>query len=223
MQFKTTMKRTRIYIDGYNLYYGLLKGTKDKWLDLERFSKELLASDHEILTINFFTSIITPYPYDRESIENQNIYLQALGANPLIKVVKGRYYRRTTHLPPASKGCLDCDELHNGYVRVFKFEEKQSDVNLAVLAVHDAALDLAETFVFVTGDSDQVGTIHSIRKDFGKQVMVFNPHESPCLELKMAATYYRSIPRDLPARCQLPDAISVGARGNFIRRPAVWR
>ena len=27
-------KRTIIYIDGYNLYYGLLKGSVCKWLDL---------------------------------------------------------------------------------------------------------------------------------------------------------------------------------------------
>lgn len=26
--------RTRVYIDGYNLYYGCLKGTPYKWLDL---------------------------------------------------------------------------------------------------------------------------------------------------------------------------------------------
>ena len=25
--------RTRLYVDGYNLYYGCLKNTADKWLD----------------------------------------------------------------------------------------------------------------------------------------------------------------------------------------------
>ena len=33
------MKRTFAYIDGYNLYYGLLKGTPYKWLN--RFNVEL--------------------------------------------------------------------------------------------------------------------------------------------------------------------------------------
>jgi hypothetical protein len=27
--------KTRVYIDGFNLYYGLLRGTPHKWLDLE--------------------------------------------------------------------------------------------------------------------------------------------------------------------------------------------
>ena len=122
-----------------------------------------------------------------------------------------------------SKGCLDCDELHNGYVRVYKFEEKQSDGNLAVQAVHDAALNLADSYAIVKGDSDQVGTILLMRKDFSKQVIVLNPHEANSLELKIAATFYRNISRDLPAKCQLPDELPVGMHGNVIRRPAAWK
>ena len=90
-------------------------------------------------------------------------------------------------------------------------------------AVHDAALNLANSYAIVTGDSDQVSTILSMRKDFGKQVIVLNPHEANSLELKMAATFYRNIPRDLPAKCQLPDALPVGTHGNVIRRPAAWK
>ena len=217
------MKRTIVYIDGYNLFFGLLKGTPWKWLDVVHMVKSLLTVDHEIVQAYFFTSIVTPYPYEPESIERQNVYLQALALDPLVRIVKGKYCRRKAHLPPVSKGCLDCDELHNGYVRVYKFEEKQSDVNLAVQAVHDAALNLADSYVIVTGDSDQVGTILSMRKDFGKQVIVLNPHEANSLELKMAATFYRNIPRDLPAKCQLPDEIPVGTHGNVISRPAAWR
>ena len=42
------MKRTIVYIDGYNLYYGLLKGTHCKWLDLMAFVKALLRPDHDV-------------------------------------------------------------------------------------------------------------------------------------------------------------------------------
>ena len=39
--------RTRVYIDGYNLYYGCLKGTPHKWLDLlSLFEKQILPSAH---------------------------------------------------------------------------------------------------------------------------------------------------------------------------------
>lgn len=37
--------RTRIYIDGYNFYYGCLRGTPYKWLDLLLlFEKHVLPS-----------------------------------------------------------------------------------------------------------------------------------------------------------------------------------
>ena len=40
------IKRTAVYVDGYNLYYGLLKGTPYKWLDPVRLVAELLRDDH---------------------------------------------------------------------------------------------------------------------------------------------------------------------------------
>ena len=65
------MLRTRVYIDGYNLYYGCLKGTTYKWLDLVKLFKEKilpfitaqvdganLQIDLENLTIKYFTAEI---------------------------------------------------------------------------------------------------------------------------------------------------------------------
>ena len=31
--------RTRVYIDGFNLYYGAVKGTSFKWLDLVELAR----------------------------------------------------------------------------------------------------------------------------------------------------------------------------------------
>ncbi len=36
--------RTRVYVDGYNLYYGCLKNTADKWLDLRALVERVLAN-----------------------------------------------------------------------------------------------------------------------------------------------------------------------------------
>ena len=48
------MKRVIAYIDGYNLYYGLLKGTPHKWLDLVSFVKSFLRPDQELVGIKYF-------------------------------------------------------------------------------------------------------------------------------------------------------------------------
>ena len=216
------MKRTIVYIDGYNLYYRLIRGTGDKWLDLYAFAKGLLSADHDILAVKYFMSMVVPYPYDAASIERQNIYLQAVATDPRIRIILGFYSKKPAVLPARTAVCRECPDARNGFVRVYKFEEKRSDVNMAVAAVHDAAKDLADSFVLVAGDSDQVATINSVRKDFGKQVLVFDPHDKVCDDLKKAATYYKAIPRDLPSRCHLPLSVT-DARGKTIVCPDVWR
>jgi hypothetical protein len=36
--------RTRVYIDGYNLYYGCLKKSRHKWLDVRALIEHVLAN-----------------------------------------------------------------------------------------------------------------------------------------------------------------------------------
>ena len=217
------MKKTRVYIDGYNLYYGLLKGTPWKWLDLELFSKSLLNPDHEIVSIVYFTAPVKTHPHDPAALDRQKIYLQGLSKNPLIKTVLGYYTKNDTLLPFSDERCGLCDVTKDGFVPVKKLEEKRSDVNIAVAMLLDAVRTDTESFVLITGDSDQVGAIEALRYELGKSVLVFNPHVGLSQHLKRVASYYKNIPRDLPVKCQLPEEIPVGTHGNVIRRPAAWK
>jgi len=47
--------RTNVYVDGFNLYYGCLKGTPYRWLDLDAFCHRLLPRDR-IHRIRYFTA-----------------------------------------------------------------------------------------------------------------------------------------------------------------------
>ena len=217
------MKHTRVYIDGYNLYYGLLKGTPWKWLDLLGFSQDLLGEDHEIIRINYFTAPIKTYPHDEPAIERQNVFLQALTTYPEIRTTLGFYAKNNAVLPVREQTCRTCSTPENGMIRVVKLEEKRSDVNMAVAMLLDAAKTETDCFALITGDSDQVGAIEALRYDYGKKVLVFNPHQSFSEHLKRAASYYKNIPRDLPSRHQMPDSIPIGTCGNFIRRPSEWK
>lgn len=51
--------KTYIYIDGFNLYYGALKGTPHKWLDLMVLFQKLLQSHHHIPRIKYFTARVS--------------------------------------------------------------------------------------------------------------------------------------------------------------------
>ena len=50
--------RTAVYIDGFNLYYGALKGTSHKWLDLDRYFR-LLRPNDDLQCIRYFTAMVT--------------------------------------------------------------------------------------------------------------------------------------------------------------------
>ena len=217
------MKKTLVYIDGYNLYYGLLKESPDsKWLNLRALVAAMFKEKHEIRSIKFFTARVRTYPHDIAAEERQKIYLQALAAFGGVEIIEGFYSKKKIWLPHVNGKCKTCEESHAGMAHVVKLEEKRSDVNLAITALVDATRSDADCFVLVTGDSDQAGTVYALRHEFGKSVLVFNPHGAVSEHLKRAATYYKHIPRDLPAKCQLPEIIPIGTHGRTIHRPAAW-
>lgn len=215
-------KRAIVYIDGYNLYYGLIKGTRNKWLDLWAFSKALLQDRFDLVEVKYFTAAVKTHPYDPAAVDRQKIYLQALRTVKGINIIHGFYAKNKTLAPYAADKCGKCDVAQSGYLPIYKLEEKRSDVNLAVSLVSDAACDKADCLVVVTGDSDQVGAIETARYMFKKQIVVFNPHIGESKHLKRVATFYKNIPRDLPAQCQLPETIPVGTHGKTISRPPSW-
>ena len=51
--------RTFVYVDGFNLYYGALKGSSWKWLDLFALFQNMLQSHHQILSIKYFTARVS--------------------------------------------------------------------------------------------------------------------------------------------------------------------
>ncbi len=48
-------KRAIVYVDGFNLFYGVLKGSSHKWLNLERFFCRL-RQDDDVQKIRYFTA-----------------------------------------------------------------------------------------------------------------------------------------------------------------------
>ena len=72
---------TNVYIDGFNLYYGSLKGTPYKWLDLAELSSVLLPQD-TISRIRYFTAQVNARPHDPQQPVRQQTYLRALPTIP---------------------------------------------------------------------------------------------------------------------------------------------
>jgi hypothetical protein len=111
---------TTVYIDGFNLYYGALRGSTYTWLDLEALSHRLLPKD----TINkarYFTARIAARPGDPQQAQRQETYLRALRTLPLVTIHYGHFLTHTVRMPLANPG-------HSGprTAEVFKTEEKGS-------------------------------------------------------------------------------------------------
>ncbi len=51
--------RTRVYVDGFNLYYGAVKGTPFKWLDPVHLSRLLLPPVCMIDRLLYFTARVS--------------------------------------------------------------------------------------------------------------------------------------------------------------------
>lgn len=72
--------RTIVYVDGYNLYYGVLRKTALKWLDLfALFQDHVLDSQAELVEVRYYTApVLGRMCDDIESPQRQRQYLQAL-------------------------------------------------------------------------------------------------------------------------------------------------
>ena len=82
--------KTHAYVDGFNLYYGALRGTGFKWLDIAEMCRLLLPGD-DIGRIAYFTARVNGRPTDPEQPQRQQAYLRALReANP-----QGRFIRQS--------------------------------------------------------------------------------------------------------------------------------
>lgn len=235
-RFWRAQLKTRIYVDGFNFYYGRLKRTPYKWLDVVTlFAEHAIPSEvnYSSCHIKYFTAIISGKAASNEdSLKDQNNYLSALKAHyspDSLSIYLGSFHVTESvalHIPDPSNAPSprDCDRIS-----VWKMEEKESDVSMAVEAVADTLTEAdLKQIVFVTNDSDQaptlakirvlrpdikIGVICPIKKDKGR---------APSVELvKHADWSIRDLRDSWLKRSQLPRIISKTYAGNPLKKPRV--
>lgn len=208
--------RTSIYVDGFNLYFGALKGTPYKWLDIKAMCSALLNPENEIRAIKYFTAHVSGSDADPEKAIHQQLYIRALRRmTPEVEVILGQFrshqVRKRLVEPPAQG---------SKYALVHDRTEKGSDVNLAVHLVCDAWLNAYDCAIVVSGDSDLAESIKLVRKHHKKKVVgVISPGKrSMSKELIYASTFIRAISTTVLAASQFPSHIP----GTTIFKPHDW-
>jgi len=154
---------TGVYVDGFNLYYGALKGTRCKWLDLEALCRHLLPNE-TIAVICYFTARVSGR-IDTGAPVRQDMYLRALRTLPRVELHFGTFLTNSVWMPlvaPPTRGSRK--------VKVIKTEEKGSDVNLASHLLLDAFQNRCDTVVIISNDSDLTEPVRIARYELGVRV-----------------------------------------------------
>lgn len=200
--------KTFAYIDGFNLYSGLMDKRyhipgdpsnrplrKYLWLKLDEFILSFLPKGHHLEEIKYFT---TPIRGNPQKQYRQEAYLKALSTIENLTVIQGK------HIPIGSR-----------------FSEKQTDVLMALHMYSDALEKDHSAVVLVTGDSDQVPTLKWIR-ELGKGIdlhVVFPPFRVSKDLLTVADYTYRTKWKRL-RQFQFSDPVI--RTGFSVSKPVEW-
>jgi len=206
--------KTNVYVDGFNLYYGCLRGTPYKWLDVSAVCRKVFPKN-QIHRIRYFTARVRATRDDPLKPERQATYIRALETIPNLSVHYGHFLSHPRSMPLANP-LLDGPQT----VDVIYTEEKGSDVNLASYLLFDAFQHDYEVALVVSNDSDLVEPIRIVQEKLGLPVYVLNPHRNPSSALRKTAKDYRRIRRGTLKACQFPRTLR--DRYGTFAKPDCW-
>lgn len=222
-QIEHKKTRVMVYIDGFNVYYGLKNASRDAdhqhlkyggnpsdclgrslyWLDLPAVVQSQLKRSERCVGVKYFSAprgvpqrvqVANPQRYI-DSNRRQSLYLDALESRPMTEVILGWYSENNPHR------CEVCDlEWPN-------FEEKVTDVNIATHMLRDAYTDQFEAAMVFSADADLVPPVSAVT-EMGKRVIVgLFPGRKKAKHLRQCASEVRGIKIASLRPHRLPDTI----------------
>ncbi len=219
--------RTIVYIDGFNFYFGSLKNTPHKWLDICALVSLLCKEQNpasNLVQIKYFTADIKAKLAKRGvlSCEAQQDYLLALQAySPIIEIIKGKYFVTKGTYHPFSEP-VD----FNKKLEVWKAEEKHTDVSIALHMLCDAMDKKCNQIVLFSNDSDLSPALEMTKKRHPEiKIGIITPglqgERKPSADLKAHSDWLRhGIRCSELEKCQLPSKIIT--RKRKITKPEHW-
>lgn len=158
-----------VYVDALNLYYGLLKKTPYRWLDIFEFVKTQCKDD--ILEIKFFFAEIKPTILDQDAPNRQKAYIDAL--KWYVSQKCSMQFIEWYFLDNVKKNWID---VNTGlFTTIITNEEKGTDVNIWVHIVNDSCKrNDYDIICLVSNDSDLSEALR-IWKENWKQVFLLSP------------------------------------------------
>ena len=196
------------YIDGFNLYHALRrKGwQRYNWLNLRKFSQCFLEPDQVLVTTKYFTA---RFKNDPPKEKRQGLYIDSLNSLKDLEIIEGRFQKK-------KRTCRQCNHSYRTY------EEKMTDVHIAVALLEDAVNDRFDTALLVSADGDLVPPIKTVKRIFPeKRIVVIVPPASHGAALQATADANLTVWRTTLRRSQFPKKVK-RADGKIVERPTSW-
>lgn len=204
------MDRVMAYVDGFNLYFGLREkyGRRYHWLDLQALVTSLLKPDQDLVGVTYFTARVRNQPV---SEQRQVEYLSALTAHcSKLTIVEGRYQEK-------GHACRRCGSTWTAY------EEKETDVSVAIALLEDAVNDAFDHALVVSADSDLCPAVRAVKRVAPqKRVIAAFPPRRRSAELGNVAHARLTIGDAKIRQAQLPASVESEQAGLTFTRPTYW-
>ncbi|MFZ2493128.1 MAG: NYN domain-containing protein [Thermoanaerobaculia bacterium] len=209
-------RRAVVYVDGFNLYFGLVEQgwRKFLWLNLSEFGSSILRDGQQLSRVKYFTSRISG-PVEKK--KRQDAYLTATRPLAAVEIHEGAYRAD----PIICKKCtiqVTCPDCRAPWVDC---HEKMTDVKIATQMFCDAMRADVDDLVLVSGDSDQVPAIKEIRRRFKKRVIVCFPPKRYSADLAHAADDSYFADEANYRKSQFPQVVDLPG-GFTVVKPDYW-
>jgi uncharacterized LabA/DUF88 family protein len=169
-------------------------------------AETFLRKGDVLADIFYFTALAV---WDDEKVARHNTYIKAQELFG-VKLVYGQFRK-------VKKQCRICNQKYS------TFEEKETDVNIAIKLYEMARTNTYDTAIIVSGDSDLVPVVQAIKNTFpNKKIGVLIPPGGKANFLKKSAHFYHKIELKYLSASLLPDTLTL-ADGSNIDCPASWK
>lgn len=209
------MAKIIFFVDGFNIYHALdyteigpdhYRYRKYKWLNFRALAQLFVGRLDSLEQVLFFTAFAT---WDPAKVSRHKLLIRA-NENAGVSVVYGQFKKK-------DKFCRLCH-------RKFQtFEEKQTDVNIALELFRLAYLDKYDRAVIVSGDTDLIPAIKTVHATFPqKQIGVMIPIGKASEDLVKQADFRHKMREHHLSSSRFPNSILLPDHST-LDCPMSWR
>ncbi len=208
------MSKIAVFIDGFNLYHALdhFDGAPDhnryckyKWLNLRKLASMFVFGKDTLEEVLYFTTLAT---WDAGKTARHRLYIRAL-ENEGVTVIYGEFKRKKKH----------CQRCKGDF---WSFEEKQTDVNIALYLFQLAILERYDKAIIISGDTDLLPAVKVVRAVFlSKQIGVVIPIGRASEDFKKHVDFHYKMREHHLIKSRFPDTITL-PDSTDLTCPANW-